>query len=89
VGSTGASSGVSVTIMHEWDVCIRMMPMMWKWDDMQWHGNRRKISLQRESNAVMAPQARLLILILGPRRTLLSKTYTSINHDLIWAHRGY
>jgi hypothetical protein len=34
VGSTGASSGVSVTIMHEWDVCIRMMPIIWTWDDM-------------------------------------------------------
>jgi hypothetical protein len=50
-----------------------MMPMIWKWDDMRWHGNRRKISLQSEGNTTMAQQARLLILILGPRRNLLNK----------------
>jgi hypothetical protein len=37
--------------MHEWVVCIRMMPMIWRWDDMQWHGNRRRnVTLTRKQN---------------------------------------
>jgi hypothetical protein len=75
--------------MHERDVCIRMMPMIWKWDNMQWHGNRRKMSLQHGSKTTMAQQARLLILILEPKINICSTSYlTSINYDLKYTHRG-
>jgi hypothetical protein len=56
---------------------------------MQWHGNRRKMSLQHGSKTTMAQQARLLILILGPISDICSTRYlTNINHDLNFAHGG-
>jgi hypothetical protein len=47
------------------------------------------MSLQHGNNTTMAQQARLLILILGPKSDICSTSYlTRINHDLNYAHRG-
>jgi hypothetical protein len=73
--------------MHEWDVCIRMIPMIWKWDGMIWNGNRVSLNTRKQCKQ-WHNEARLLILILRPKATLLTQQLSKHNHDFISAHRG-
>jgi hypothetical protein len=73
--------------MHEWDVCIRMIPMIWKWDGMIWNENRVSLNTRKQCKQ-WHNEARLLILILRPKATLLTQQLSKHNHDFISAHRG-